>query len=141
MKKISILLFAAVLAFSSCNLDRFPLDTLSEKDLFSSESGLLAYTNSFYSSIFSGGEDLYEDDADTYIRDAGRSEYLNTSRITPASGGGWSFTALRKFNTLLDNCPKVKQLSVAAMFAKAIQCIETNESVSTHLDFDINLKS
>ncbi|MCQ2132990.1 MAG: ribose-phosphate pyrophosphokinase [Bacteroidaceae bacterium] len=40
-----------------------------------------------------------------------------------------------------DNCPKVKQLSVAAMFAKAIQCIETNESVSTHLDFDINLKS
>ena len=103
MKKISILLFAAVLAFSSCNLDRFPLDTLSEKDLFSSESGLLAYTNSFYSSIFAGGEDLYEDDADTYIRDAGRSEYLNTSRITPASGGGWSFTALRKFNTLLDN--------------------------------------
>ena len=103
MKKISILLFAAVLAFSSCNLDRFPLDTLSEKDLFSSESGLLAYTNSFYSSIFSGGADLYEDDADTYIRDAGRSEYLNTSRITPASGGGWSFTALRKFNTLLDN--------------------------------------
>ena len=40
-----------------------------------------------------------------------------------------------------DNCPKVKQLSVAAMFAKAIQCIETNESVSTHLDFDINRKS
>lgn len=109
MKKITILLFASLLAFASCSLDRFPKDTLSEKDLFSSESGLLAYTNSFYSSIFGGGEDYYEDDADTYISDADRTEYKNTSRITPASGGGWSFSALRKFNTLLDNideyCP------------------------------------
>lgn len=109
MKKITILLFASLLAFASCSLDRFPKDTLSEKDLFSSESGLLAYTNSFYSNIFGGGEDYYEDDADTYISDADRTEYKNTSRITPASGGGWSFSALRKFNTLLDNideyCP------------------------------------
>ncbi len=103
MKKIIILLFASLLAFSSCTLDRFPKDTLSEKDLFSSESGLLAYTNSFYSSVFGGGEDYYEDDADTYIRDADRTEYKNTARITPASGGGWSYTAVRKFNTLLDN--------------------------------------
>ena len=62
MKKITILLFASLLAFASCSLDRFPKDTLSEKDLFSSESGLLAYTNSFYSNIFGGGEDYYEDD-------------------------------------------------------------------------------
>ena len=103
MKKITILLFAFLLAFTSCSLDRFPKDTLSEKDLFSTESGLLAYTNSFYSSVFGGGEDYYEDDADTYISDADRTEYKNTARITPASGGGWSFTALRKFNTLLDN--------------------------------------
>lgn len=103
MKKITILLFASFLAFTSCTLDRFPKDTLSEKDLFSSESGLRAYTNSFYSNVFGGGEDYYEDDADTYISDADRTEYKNTSRITPASGGGWSFSALRKFNTLLDN--------------------------------------
>lgn len=32
---------------------------------------------------------------------------------------------------------KVKQLSIAAMFARAIECIEANESVSTHLDFDL----
>lgn len=103
MKKITFLLLASVLAFASCSLDRFPKDTLTEKDLFSTESGLLAYTNSFYSGAFGGGEDYYEDDADTYIRDAERSEYKNTSRITPASGGGWSFSALRKYNTLLDN--------------------------------------
>lgn len=103
MKKKSILLFASLFAIASCELDRFPLDTLSEKDLFSTESGLLAYSNSFYSTVFSGGADLYEDDADTYIRDADRTEYKNTTRITPASGGGWSFTSLRKYNTLLDN--------------------------------------
>ena len=34
-------------------------------------------------------------------------------------------------------CPKVKQKSIAAMFAKAIQCIEANESVSTKLDFEM----
>lgn len=106
MKKISILLFISALAFTSCNLDRFPLDTLSEKDLFSTESGLVAYSNSFYSTVFSGGSNLYEDDADTYMRDAERSEYKNTSRITPASGSGWSFTSLRKYNTLLDNITK-----------------------------------
>ncbi len=38
-----------------------------------------------------------------------------------------------------DTCPKVKQLSIAQMFAKAIQCIETNESVSSQLDFNITL--
>lgn len=103
MRKKSILFFAFLFAITSCELDRFPLDTLSEKDLFSTESGLMAYSNSFYSTVFSGGADLYEDDADTYIKDAERSEYKNTSRITPASGGGWSFTSLRKYNTLLDN--------------------------------------
>ena len=36
-------------------------------------------------------------------------------------------------------CSKVKQLSVAAMFARAIECIEANESVSTRLDFELNL--
>lgn len=103
MKRITYIILASLLAFTSCNLDRFPKDTLSEKDLFSSESGLLAYTNSFYSTVFGGGADYYEDDADTYITDADRSEYHNSTRLTPASGGGWSFSALRKYNTLLDN--------------------------------------
>ncbi|MBO4398310.1 MAG: ribose-phosphate pyrophosphokinase [Bacteroidaceae bacterium] len=35
-------------------------------------------------------------------------------------------------------CTKVKQLSVAKMFAQAIKCIETNQSVSTQLDFEMN---
>ena len=33
------------------------------------------------------------------------------------------------------NCPKVKQLSVAEMFAKAIRCVECNESVSSQFEF------
>ncbi len=34
-------------------------------------------------------------------------------------------------------CHKVKQLTVATMFAKAIWCIENNESVSSHVDFEL----
>ena len=33
------------------------------------------------------------------------------------------------------DCPKVKQLSVAEMFAKAIKCVECNESVSSQFEF------
>jgi ribose-phosphate pyrophosphokinase len=33
------------------------------------------------------------------------------------------------------NCPKLKQLSVAEMFAKAIKCVECNESVSSQFEF------
>ena len=33
------------------------------------------------------------------------------------------------------NCSKVKQLSVAEMFAKAIRCVECNESVSSQFEF------
>lgn len=64
--------------------------------------------------------------------------YPASDRVTSSQLEEMVFTDSIPFR---DNCPKVKQLSVAAMFAKAIQCIETNESVSTHLDFDINLKS
>ena len=33
------------------------------------------------------------------------------------------------------DCPKVKQLSVAEMFAKAIRCVECNASVSSQFEF------
>ena len=86
MKKIlSILTVGCALTLSSCEdwLDKYPLAQMSPETFFSNENELQAFSNTFYT-IFPGD-----------------------GRTIPASGGGWTWTDLRKFNTLLEysgNC-------------------------------------
>lgn len=95
------------LGFTACddNLDVTPKDTLDIENYFKTESDLEAFSNSFYSSILDNTP--YDAQDDHYIRRAMSNELKGGSyRTTPASGGGWTWTALRKINTLLEYAPK-----------------------------------
>lgn len=104
MKK-SILMMAVVsLLAVSCDLDKQPLANLSPDSFFSTRSELDAFANDFYSNF--PGTSVYEEESDLIIRN-NRSDWMRDGRSVPGSGGGWSWTALRDFNTLIElsaNC-------------------------------------
>ena len=109
MKKILIpvLMLLAGFAFSGCDdlLDAVPKDRLSADTFFKSESELQAYSIGFYE-LFPGS-DLYVANDDHYTQNNMSNEGMG-KRTIPASGSGWSWTALRNINTLLENignCP------------------------------------
>ena len=109
MKKIlyPILFLLAGFAFSGCDdlLDTVPRDRLSADTFFKSESELKAYTIGFYELFPS--TDLYLANDDHYTQNNMSNEGMG-KRTIPASGSGWSWTALRNINTLLedlDHCP------------------------------------
>lgn len=107
MKKITYLLLATAILFSCDDkLDRYPLDKLSDGDFFSTETGLQAFSNAFYSAFPSpdnrSGDMIALDNADNIFTAYQTSEVLGNRQI-PSSGSGWSFTTLRNYNTLIDN--------------------------------------
>ena len=109
MKKIlySILTVFAALAMTGCDdlLDSVPKDRLTKDTFFKSESELKAFAIVFYGAFPS--EDLYVANDDHYTQNNLSNEEMG-KRTIPASGGGWSWGALRNINTLLENldqCP------------------------------------
>lgn len=117
MKKILyIILSLSVLSACTESLNRFPLDKLSDADFFSTEEGLKIYSNTFYT-VFPGPSNIDNacnvclDHADNYFRNL-RMQAISGSRQPESSGSGeWSWTALRRFNTLIENsaqCPDEK---------------------------------
>ncbi|MCQ2184660.1 MAG: RagB/SusD family nutrient uptake outer membrane protein [Bacteroidales bacterium] len=125
MKKLLYITFAAALvAAASCSkLDKFPLSKMSEEKFFTTPQGLLAFSNTFYT-LFPGGSSLYTEDADNYIQMV-QSLEVRGDRTVPASGSGWSWSALRDINTLLDNVNRCedatarKQYTAVAKFFRA----------------------
>ncbi len=107
MKKIlSILTIGCALTLSSCEdwLDKYPLAQMSPETFFSNENELQAFSNTFYT-IFPG-DGLYNEGYDNIVKNEIAAE-MRDGRTIPASGGGWTWTDLRKFNTLLEysgNC-------------------------------------
>ena len=94
-------------AFTGCDdlLDAVPKDKLTEDTFFKSESELRAFSIVFYEAL--PGSDLYISNDDHYTQN-NMSDVGMGTRIIPASGGGWSWGALRNINTLLedlDHCP------------------------------------
>ncbi len=95
---------AAVLA-TSCDLDRKPLSSLAPENFFSTREELDAFANGFYT-VFPGTS-IYEEESDFIIKNS-RSDWMRDGRSVPGSGGGWTWTNLRDFNTLIEysvNCP------------------------------------
>ena len=89
-------------------LNKHPQATLSPETFFTNESEMMSFSNSFYTIFPSTG--LYNENCDNYIGIDLISE-IRDGRVIPGSGSGWSFTDLRKFNTLLDysgNCKDEK---------------------------------
>lgn len=97
-------IFSCSLAFTSCSLDKLPEDKMSPETFFSNEKELQAFSNGFYTSFPLSA--LYRDDLDNITHGSANS-MMHDARTVPASGGGWSWTALRNINTLLEyssNC-------------------------------------
>ncbi len=107
MKK-SIIMAAALLGLASCSLDKKPLSQLSPDTFFSTAAELEAFSNNFYNDF--PGTSVYEEESDLLIKD-GLTLEMRGGRTIPASGGGWTFTSLRNYNTLIEysvNCPDVE---------------------------------
>ncbi len=111
MKRIYniILSVAALSLVISCEdaLNKYPLDNITEESYFENATQLQLFTNSLYSSILP--DVPYDEQSDLMIGNNPSNTLLNGSfRTVPASGGGWSWTVLRKINTCLgnlDRCP------------------------------------
>ena len=104
MKKIlfSILIVLAGIAFTGCDdlLDAVPKDRLTSDTFFKNESELKAFAIVFYEAF--PESDLYVANDDHYTQNNMSNEEMG-KRTIPASGGGWSWGALRNINTLLED--------------------------------------
>ena len=109
MKKILYIILASFVLFGCTEkLNKFPLDKMSDGDFFASETGLQAFSNTFYSMFPGDARDnvrdgmIAFDNCDNIYAKAQMTEVKGNRQI-PNSGGGWTFTDLRNVNTLLDN--------------------------------------
>ena len=104
MKKNIFLILATVFTISACDLNKTPLAALSPDSYFSTANEMDAFANNFYPDL--PGTSVYEEESDMIIK-MGLTNEMRGARTVPGSGGGWSWTALRKYNTLIDfsgNC-------------------------------------
>ncbi len=121
MKKYKyIYLYVLMALFSGCNddfLERYPLSELAPENYFQSENELKTYTNSFYNAlpvaldIFYNSPYYADDDARTTVHDE-----IRGVRVVPTTGGGWTWTELRRINFFLENSSKCEDKSVVAKY-------------------------
>ena len=119
MKKIfAILLPAVALCFASCDgdlLNKTPESTISPDSYFKTEADLKLFSNAFYSQF---DDSFYEDQSDHFINLNLSSELRGGNvRTVPSTGGGWSWTMLRRINELLRNIDKCQDEKVRAEYA------------------------
>lgn len=125
-KMIYIAYIATLIGLSACDnlLDLAPKSQISQSDYFQSKSDLQLFSNSFYADLLD--EAPYDDQSDLFVQQNLSDEMLGgTKRTVPASGGGWTWTVLRKINTLLtyaDQCEDkeaVTQYTALSRFFRA----------------------
>lgn len=97
----------ASIVFVSCEgfLDRYPLAALSSETFLASETELQTYSNSFYT-VFPTAADMYNEASDAVIG-TDLNQALWGARTINSGDAGWSWTNLRKYNTLIEysvNC-------------------------------------
>lgn len=91
------------MGLASCDnlLDLSPKSEISQDDYFKTESDLQLFSNSFYNNLLD--KSPYDDQSDIYVQQTLSDEMLGgNKRTVPASDGGWTWTDLRKMNTLLE---------------------------------------
>lgn len=101
MKRFTIVAIL-FMGLSACNdlLDLKPLSQISQEDYFQTETDLQLFSNPFYNNLLD--KSPYDMQSDLYICQNLSDEMLGgTKRTVPASGGGWSWTDLRRMNTLI----------------------------------------
>src|SRR5690606_6796302 len=106
MKKIfhyiAISLMGLMLSCNDSYLERYPLAELAPENYFRNAKELENYTNTFYDQLPDALAIHYNNphQADDEARNTLPNEFRET-RITPGSGGGWSWDALRRINIYL----------------------------------------
>lgn len=121
MKKNHIIYLITLLLFiSACNdefLERYPLSTLSPETYFKSENELKTYTNGFYSALPAALDIFYNTPsyADEWNGTTVPDEYRGV-RVVPTTGGGWTWTELRKINFFLENSPNCPIVSARTKY-------------------------
>ena len=106
-KTILIITILLVPVLSSCEmLDLEPKDQISQFDYFKNATDLELFSNPFYNNLLD--KSPFDEQSDIIV-EAILTDVLTggNRRTVPASGGGWSWGALRRINTLLehvDNC-------------------------------------
>lgn len=119
MRKSIFILIAAVIAFTSCEmLDKAPASKLSPETYFKTSNDLQLFTNPLYNNLIP--KDDYNEQSDQYIKMEPSDLVKGKSRIVPASGGGWTWTDLRRINTCLDYIPKQCEDEAAAVQYSAL---------------------
>jgi hypothetical protein len=100
---ISILV--TVVLFSACSkvLEQVPRATATRDAVFSSESGLALYANSFYSIIPDAGTIMRGDAMSDYAARTDIPDFLRPNVYTPTQSSGWDFGPLRNINYFLAN--------------------------------------
>ena len=107
MRKHTIILLAIASVFAvSCNLDEVltlhPESQLTPDAYFKTEEDLRLFSNTFYNNLLD--KEPFDKESDVFVK-VNPSDLIRggNDRTVPTSGGGWSFTNLRKMNTLLAN--------------------------------------
>ncbi|MCK3683512.1 RagB/SusD family nutrient uptake outer membrane protein [Maribellus sp. YY47] len=102
MKRFTIVAMTLLMGLSACDdlLDLKPLSQISQADYFQTETDLQLFSNPFYNNLLD--KSPYDMQSDLYVCQNLSDEMLGgTKRTVPASGGGWSWTDLRRMNTLI----------------------------------------
>lgn len=108
MKRFIILTVVLTAGLTGCDLlDTKPLSQISQTDYFKNETDLQLFSNPFYNNLLD--KNPYDDQSDLIVCQTLSNEMLGgNKRTVPASGGGWTWTDLRRMNTLLEyssQCP------------------------------------
>lgn len=106
MKKSIIFLALISLLAVSCDLEEklslVPESQLTPESYFKTAEDLQLFSNTFYNNLLE--KEPFAIESDVFVK-MNPSNLIRggNDRTVPASGGGWSFTNLRKMNTLLAN--------------------------------------
>lgn len=107
MKRSIFPIIIMATGLTACNLlDLEPKSEVSVSDYFKTESDLEMFSNPFYNNLLDKAP--FDDQSDVLV-ELILDEIMEggSRRTTPASGGGWTWTDLRRANTLIeyaDNC-------------------------------------
>lgn len=112
MKKTILILILASFAAASCNyledvLSLTPESQLTPDAYFTRAEDLQLFSNTFYNNLLD--KEPFARESDVFVK-MNPSDLIRggADRTVPTSGGGWSFTNLRKMNTLLANIGNCK---------------------------------
>ena len=116
MKRFILILAVAAFGLTACDfLDREPLSEMTEDIYFKTAEDLQLFTNPLYNNMLD--KSSFNHQSDHYIK-LSLSNVLHggTYRTVPESGGGWTWTDLRRMNTLLSRLDECEDAGARAQY-------------------------